>query len=174
MTRSLALVLLVGAAAPGCTLAYDPDKICEATELADDFRLPAAAGEAGDPTTWIDLPDDAVVAGTFLRIAPSGYATYGGVIGGILDEMIAGPDGLLEWSAAQSASCLTGRTLTVWEDEAAMMDFVVGEAHSAALAETATISRGGSITDHWLVSELDEVSYEGAAAAFGTHDGPIY
>ena len=77
-------------------------------------------------------------------------------------------------ATSNSESCGTARTLTVWESEDAMLDFVLGDAHTAAMAETARISRGGSLTMTATADSLDEISWDAAAALFADHDGPVY
>ena len=58
-----------------------------------------------------------------------------------------------------------GAAACVWADEAAMMGFVVGPAHAAAMARTSDISRGGEQTDHWRVDALPAVGWAEVIAA---------
>jgi heme-degrading monooxygenase HmoA len=62
-----------------------------------------------------------------------------GLIGYSLDEIIGGDD---------------YRTLTVWEDEQAMVDFVTGKAHAQAMSDATKIGQHGEVTT-WNVELKD-------------------
>lgn len=155
----------------GDTGVLDP---CVGSVLADDFVVDPTPGDVGDPESWGSFPPDAVVATTYLRLDPEGMARFGEVVGPVIGELMAGPEGLMGASTGQSMRCGVARTLTVWASEEAMMQFVVGEAHSAAMAATGEVSRGGSITTTWSASELGQVDWASAAAGLADHDGPVY
>ncbi|MEN0060684.1 MAG: hypothetical protein AAGA48_00970 [Myxococcota bacterium] len=143
---------------------------CKATELAGDFGL---FDEANGPSTW-DVPSDAIVASTYLRLNPDNLDVFDTYSGPVIGDLLSGRAGLLYLATGQSMECGVARTLTVWESEEAMMDFVVGKAHIAAIGVTDQVSRGGSITDMWVASELPSVDFAGVAEAFADHDGPVY
>jgi hypothetical protein len=81
--------------------------------------------------------------------------------------------GLLALALGSSAACGTARTLAVWEDEAAMVGFVSGEAHGNAMARVTDVSRGGSIVTHWVGDESSGAWSE-AASRIAADDGPFY
>ena len=151
---------------PGDTVVEDP---CRAEVLEDDFGFDPSLG---DPADWA-LPPDAVVASTYLR-RNSDAATFDALLQPVVAELMAGPAGLLGVSLAGSASCNTGRTLSAWNDEAAMLDFVTGPAHGAAMLRLDEVSRGGSITMSWSAAELGGTDWATVAAALAAHDGPVY
>ena len=144
---------------------------CQAVNLQPDFAL---IPDLGDPADWPELPPDAIVASTFLRLDPDGMARFEELNVPITEALSAPAPGLMGLSIGFSESCGTTRTLSVWATEADLMRFVSGPAHSAALADVGTVSRGGSITDSWRVSELEAVRWEAVAAAFAEHTGPAY
>ena len=144
---------------------------CQATQLERDFAL---FDEANGPSRWTDLPADAVIAATYLRLDPENLDVFEQASGPVIGDLSSGRAGLLHFATAQSIECGTARTLTVWESESAMMDFVTGDAHLAAMEVTSLVSRGGSITDVWSASELSTVDFAGVAEAFAEHDGPVY
>lgn len=165
MTRIIS-VLALGLI--GC--ANEPEDPCQASELAEDFALD---NPAADPALW-DVPSDAIVAGTYLRLNPDNLGVFQQAAGPVIEDLLSGREGLLFFSTGNSQTCNIARTLTVWESETAMMDFVVGDAHLGAIEVTSQVSRGGSITDMFTVSELSSVDFAGIAIAFADHDGPVY
>jgi hypothetical protein len=140
---------------------------CAANRMSADAALDGRLGPAGDPATWGPLPPEAVVATTYLPLqgTEASMAAFDGAMGPIIGELMAPAEGLLGLSFLSSAACGDVRTLTVWADEAAMMGFVVGPAHAAAMARTSDISRGGEQTDHWRVDALPEVGWAEVIAA---------
>lgn len=140
---------------------------CAANRLSEDAALDGRLGPAGDPATWGPLPPEAIVATTYLPLqgTESSMAAFDGAMGPIIGELMAPAEGLLGLSFLASAACGDVRTLTVWADEAAMMGFVVGPAHAAAMARTSDISRGGEQTDHWRVDALPAVGWAEVIAA---------
>ena len=71
-------------------------------------------------------------------------------------------------SLATSASCGTGRTLAVWRDEAAMLEFVASTAHIEAMTSVSEISTGHSIAIHWTTSDPSSITWEDAASRLAT------
>lgn len=132
-------------------------------------------GPAVDPQTQqINPPAGAVVATTYLAIKPDEQAgqRFGQVVGPVIQDLGA-RQGLLGITTSNSTACNTARTLTVWESEAAMMAFVTGDAHAAAMQATADISRGGSVTMTWTHAG-GELTWQSAAARLEDHDGLVY
>ncbi|KIG15531.1 hypothetical protein DB30_05554 [Enhygromyxa salina] len=141
-----------------------------------DATLDLSAGEAGDPNNWPALPPTAVIASTYLRLSDDADSTqsFDSVLGPIIAELMAPAPGLMGLSTSASEACGSLRTLSAWESEEAMMNFVVGEAHLAAIGQVSVISRGGSVTGSWSASELESVSWEAVVAQFADHTGPAY
>ena len=154
----------------------DASDSCVAHELEGDFALVAELGEMGDPDKWPALPPNAIVATTYLRLqnTAESQTTFGELMGPIQGLLMAPDSGLMGLSFTSSASCNTTRTLSVWESEEAMMKFVVSEAHLSAIGRVAEVSRGGSITEKWKVSDFDKMSWEAVVAKLDNHSGPQY
>ena len=62
--------------------------------------------------------------------------------------------------------------MTIWTDQAAMMDFVRSGAHNAAMGAVSEISRGGSVTLHWETTNPEDIDWAAAVTHFVGHDGP--
>ena len=151
------------------------ESLCVAEVLEEDSIVFAGVGAADGPPAWGELPPDAIVAMTYLRLkdTPEAGQRFQEVSGPVSAALQSSP-GLMGISIRQSASCNTARTMTVWASEEAMMGFVTGEAHLAAMQATSEVSRGGSITSTWRLGDLDEVEFAAVAEGFVAHDGPIY
>jgi hypothetical protein len=182
VTKYLWAVVLVG----GC-VASDPvggstgdsgdlDDSCRAASREEDFAVDGDLGPQGDPANWGELPPDAIVSTTYLRMlaTPEAQQAFGEATGPVAAELSAPAAGLMGLSFASSEACGTVRTLSVWATEEDQIAFVTGPAHGAAMTRIGDISRGGSVTMSWSVSELGEVSWEAVVDALQDHDGPSY
>jgi heme-degrading monooxygenase HmoA len=151
------------------------ESLCVAETLEEDSVAVAGVGAQDGPPAWGELPPDAVVAMTYLRLqdTPEAAARFEQVSGPVNEALMASP-GLMGVSIRISASCNTARTMTVWASEEAMMGFVMGEAHVAAIQSTPEVSRGGSITSTWRLGDLEQVAFDAVAEGFVAHDGPVY
>jgi len=177
VTTALALAACTGGDADGDGPTADtgtPLDPCVASVLADDFVVDPTPGDVGDPASWPAFPSDAIVATTYLRLAPEGLERFQEVVGPVIGELMGAPEGLMAMSTGGSEACGVVRTLTVWESEEAMMGFVTGEAHAAAMAATGEVSRGGSVTLTQLAGDVERVDWSNAADSLANHDGPIY
>jgi len=145
---------------------------CERGSIEPDFMAAPLAGpaiEAGGLAAG-----EYLISSTYLQLGQDAEAQQ-------LFEMLIGPvvadlqtrAGLLALSLGSSAGCGTARTLAVWQDEAAMIGFVTGEAHGNAMARVGDVSRGGSVVTHWLGDE-GSVDWAEAASRVGADDGPLY
>jgi hypothetical protein len=148
------------------------DPACVSGTLEPDFQgMPLA----GPGLVNGELPTGQyLISTTWLRLSaePAAQMLFGQVMGPILGDL-AGRDGLLASSLGQSARCGTARTLAVWRDAAAMMAFVTGPAHAAAIAGVPTISRGGSLVTHFA-DDGSGANWAHAATVIGTANGPTY
>ena len=154
----------------------DPIAACKREVIEPDqaFMGPPQGAIVNPDTKQINPPAGAIVATTYLAIKPNEQAgqRFGQVVGPVFQDLAA-RQGLLGITASNSTACNTARTLTVWESEAAMMAFVTGEAHAAAMQATSDISRGSSVTMTWPHAG-GELTWQSAAARLKDHDGPIY
>ena len=150
--------------------------LCEAETIERDSFVARGIGAEGEPAGFGELPPGAIVSSTYLRVQDNeeAAAAFDERMGPIIGQLSAPDAGLLGLSLRVSMECNTARTLTVWENEEAMMKFVMSAAHLEAIASTAEISRGGSITDTWPMSTLPEVEWTPVLARFSDHQGPVY
>jgi heme-degrading monooxygenase HmoA len=183
--RMLPLCLLLALSLTACADDDDPKPAeqttdplagCKSDVIEADFApFGPPQGPVVDPQTQkITPPAGAVVATTYLALKPGDavMGRFGGLVGAIQQDL-GTRAGLLAISTSQSATCGVARTLTVWESEAAMMDFVMSESHIAAIQAVGEVSRGGSVTMTWSHTG-GEVTWAGVAARLKDHDGPVY
>ncbi len=97
-------------------------------------------------------PGNYVIAATYIKLSNDGYSTFQKVLKPI-EEALPSTDGLIGYRTLGSRECFTGRTISVWRDEAAVYRFVASDAHAAAMAKGSELSRGGSLTTHWADTE---------------------
>lgn len=80
--------------------------------------------------------------------------------------------GMVAVQLADSQSCATARTFTVWTDEAAMMDFVTSDAHMASVGAFAGINRGGSTVVSWGDALVADITWDEALSRLSEVDTP--
>jgi hypothetical protein len=107
-----------------------------------------------------------------LRQEPDAQRRFGELMGPIMADLMK-REGLVAVALGTSQECGTARTLSIWRDDVAMMSFVVGDAHSAAMAAVREVSRGGSLVTHWLGDQRD-ATWATAAQRAGDENGPFY
>jgi heme-degrading monooxygenase HmoA len=117
-------------------------------------------------------PGDYVVSSTYLQIKLGKNARLQELSAPILDDL-GSRAGLVALSLGNSRTCNVARTLTVWRDDAAMLEFVIGDAHSTAVQAVSELSRGGSVVTHWSGDEKT-ASWKSAAEHLAADDGPEY
>ncbi|WP_224371739.1 hypothetical protein [Hyalangium versicolor] len=119
-------------------------------------------------------PGQYILSSTYLKMKTDAQAQarFQELIGPI-NEALSRQPGLMAVAFASSERCKTARTFTVWKDEAAMYEFVTGDAHLAAMSAVSEVSRGGSIVTHWPDDERG-ASWEKAARQLGADEGPFY
>jgi heme-degrading monooxygenase HmoA len=152
-----------GASEDGCSRAeLEADLVGnDGAALAGQTKL---AGPAVDPATGRLKPGNYVISSTYLRMPRSeaAQARFGELVGPIAGALMT-QQGLVAFAFSQSEACATARTLTVWESEEAMYEFVSSPAHRAAASAGREVSRGGSAVTHWSGTEADAVWAKGAA-----------
>jgi hypothetical protein len=145
---------------------------CERGMLEADFLAPPLAGPALRDGAL--PPGEYLVSSTYLQLDPAAgpQQLFNDLIIPVATDLQTRP-GLLALSLGQSKGCGVARTLAVWQDEMAMLNFVASPAHTAAMSRVTDISRGGSTVTHWLGDEAS-VNWPSAARYIGEDDGPQY
>ena len=143
---------------------------CERDELESDLQSMPFVGP-GVRDGAIER-GEYLMATTYLRLRADQSALFQQLVGPVIAD-ITTRSGLVALSTARSMQCGTARTLTVWRDEASMLEFVVGEAHGKAMESIHDLSRGGSVTAHWTGDQA-AATWDAAAEHLATTDRPEY
>ncbi len=152
----------------------DPLPHCKAEVLPADWTTQGPLGGPGVDMNGELMPGNYIASTTYLRLKV-GAATqerFNQLLGPIVMDLMAQPD-LVAMQTGSSVECSTARTLTIWKSEEGMYNFVRGAAHSAAVSAVSEVSRGGSITGHWMADEK-KATWEEALVRLKDHQGPIY
>jgi heme-degrading monooxygenase HmoA len=164
---------------------FDP-AVCRPTAVQPDFLSQGPSGEVIEGTIWAgpavdpatgrpSIPAGSIVAATYLQLRTddASQAVFSQVSGRVAQTLFMSP-GLLAVAVVTSNQCAVARTLTVWENEEAMMGFVTSAAHSEAIARVGEMSRGGSVTTTFSAGASADVSWAEIARRFEGHTGPVY
>jgi heme-degrading monooxygenase HmoA len=124
--------------------------------VEDDFVGQPLAGRGYNPDQGLTGPlqDSYIASTTFLILNPDQTARFEELTGALAADLQT-REGLVAVGFGQSQKCGTVRTLAVWASEQAMTDFVLGDAHAAAMAEVSVVGLNGAVT-HWEVTP-DEI-----------------
>ncbi len=156
-----------------CGPAVDPDALPPIDETACSKDRIEADGVESAPLTV--PPGQYLITTTYLRLPLSKKAMARfSELAAPMEAELRTNKGLVRVTTRVSTSCNTARTMTVWKSEADMMTFVTGPAHAKAMAATPEVSRGGSITTHWMDSEAGATWEKAAQSLAADNDGPIY
>lgn len=139
---------------------------CDRGRVEDDLQAAPLAGSAVRGGTL--APGQYLVGTTYLQLEPDKAERVNELVGPVLADLDE-RDGLLAMALGTSRSCGAARTLTVWRDEAAVFEFVVGVPHARAMQEIDDVSRGGSVATHWAGDET-AVSLAAAATHLASDD----
>lgn len=145
---------------------------CSRGTMEDDFQ---AAPLMGPGVQNGVLPKgEYLISTTYLQLRQDATAQskFNDLMQPLVADLMTRSD-LVAVSLGTSASCGTARTLSVWRDDAAMMGFVAGPAHRAAMSSVREISRGGSMVTSWLGNEGD-ATWKVSAEHAGQDDGPQF
>lgn len=148
---------------PRCTRAVLEADIQYATLLTGSGVDPGTGRLVAPP------PSGYAVSTTYLALKrdAASRARFQQLLGPVTSDLRHQP-GLRAVQVSSSKDCVTARTLTVWQDEAAMLAFVSGTAHGNASAGIAEVSRGGSAVAHWHATTADQASWVYAAQQLST------
>lgn len=116
-----------------------------------------------------------VITTTYLRLPhkKSALKRFSELVSPMTDELKT-HQGLVRVTTRLSTSCNTARTLSVWKSELDMYRFVNGASHAKAMAAVSQVSRGGSVTTHWLGSQADATWQTATQKLAADTDGPTY
>jgi quinol monooxygenase YgiN len=179
---ALVLLFSLGACGTSATPAAMPDAgssdvsedpMCTRAALEPDFRGSPLAGPGVDAAGRL-APGRYVLSTTQIRLRPTAAAGQRfGALMEVLTPALAAQAGLVAYSLGTSTRCNTGRTLSVWRDEAAMFAFVAGAPHQAAVNAVTEVSRGGSTVTHWN-DDASGATWTTAARTLAESNGPEY
>lgn len=134
----------------------------EADGLDSDELKELPAGQYLITTTYLRLPHTKSALKRFSELAAP-----------MTDDLKAN-QGLVRVTTRLSTSCNTARTLAVWKSELDMYRFVNGSAHAKAMGSVTQVSRGGSVTTHWMGSEADATWTKATQKLAADTDAPVY
>ncbi len=161
----------------------DPFAACSRDVLEDDFAvfsptgMPEAArwyGPGADPETG-ELLDDGtgeyVVTATYLALEPDADFELFGQLSAANSMALFSNPGMVATQLGNSQQCATARTFTVWESQAAMMEFVGSKAHLQSVGAFPSLSRGGSTLSVWPgMASASEITWDTALANMAEAD----
>ncbi|MCB9746335.1 MAG: DUF3291 domain-containing protein [Alphaproteobacteria bacterium] len=119
-----------------------------------------------------------VLTTTWISVDRGARGLFDAHVEAIQEELAAGPEGLIGVSFASKIVGDEHRTLTVWRDEEALLDFVLGEAHVAAMGDASLIAdpERAVRTGRWAVAPealppvwsevIERLEVEGREAAY--------
>lgn len=146
------------------------DSECTRGAAESDLVVGAWAGPGALPDGGLAPAADVVVTTTFLALKPTESTSrlFNTLFADIRTDLST-REGLVAWRVGTSTRCVTARTLTVWENEAKMYDFVWGEAHGKAVSAIRDLSRGNSAVAQWH-GPSTEANFETAFQRLGAVD----
>lgn len=155
-TTSAASTANAGSTGSGAT---DDIFLCQESDFEDDFPL---GGPGFDPEVGIigEPQETYLVATTQIYIRPEKRPEFMQAAGAVL-QTLGEAEGMVAFGIGSSEACGDSRTLSVWASEEAMMAFVAGDAHAAAMLQAQDLSIQGRTT-HWEVTaeELEELDWD--------------
>ncbi|MEM9463086.1 MAG: antibiotic biosynthesis monooxygenase [Myxococcota bacterium] len=155
---------------PTDTTDQDPDGMeeppaeylrCQDEDLESQAQF---AGPLYDSTRGglIGTPAERYIAATTLfNYRPEVYDRFLVVVDDVLEQARESP-GFVGYELAYSAGCRYGRTITVWESEAAMIDFMLTGAHGEAMAQVRELGNDGRTIDWEITPDELPISWETA------------
>ncbi len=154
------LILLLTMLPLACAVVPDESK-CKIDSLEADFVAADWSGPGVDDSGNLKV-GSYVVAATYISLSldDQKQKTFRSLMAGI-NGVLGSQPGLVGWRVGSSDSCVAGRTISVWQDEASMYKFVATTAHAAAMSQASTITRTKTATTHWNGDEKS-ASFEAA------------
>ncbi|MGH1344612.1 MAG: hypothetical protein ACRBN8_23840 [Nannocystales bacterium] len=160
----------------------DPFAGCRRDLLEDDYVVIDELGVPG-PTRWYgpgadgdgNLIDDGqtefVVSVTYLALRPDTDSQLLGQLNAANSMALYSNPGMVALQLGASMTCGSLRTFTVWESNAALMEFVGSEAHLQSIGAFPSVSRGGSTLSVWAEpAAVPEITLENAMTRMTKED----
>lgn len=145
-----------GSDGSGTTHTDDSTGTGAAACVDDDLQVTEFAGPGYDPAQGgllAPLQDKYIASTTVLVLRPEAAEEFGATAGAMIPVLMQNP-GLVGFSTGNSAKCGTARTLAVWRDQTAMMNFVASDEHVAGMQRTQEFSTTGTVTS-WEVTRAE-------------------
>lgn len=142
----------------------------------EEFQSSPFAGSGYNPEQGLlKAPQDSYIAHTTVIYLRPGQDELFGQLMGPISEQLANQEGLVAISLGAAPECGIARTMAVWENEAAMYDFVASDAHTQAMIKFTEVAQGGAVT-HWNITadELPTMSWDTAFAKIAEADPLAY
>ena len=125
---------------------------------AQPFEGPGWDREAG-LTATLDGP--VVVAATYAHIARGEKGAFNDHVDQIVEALEDAPEGLIGYALRGEILGDEVWTVSAWTDEDALLGFVTGEAHAAAMADAGTVLEAAAFA-RWTVAPEDlEIDWKG-------------
>ncbi|GAB4568408.1 MAG: hypothetical protein Tsb0020_21830 [Haliangiales bacterium] len=168
-------ITLTGAFAVGLSACGEGDsgpKLTTGAELQscaeDDFRAAPLMGAGYNPESGFTGPvqESYIAHTTFLILRPEAGERFNQLTGPIIADLET-REGLIAYSLGSSEQCGTVRTMGIWASQEAMYDFVLGPAHSAAMAESAVVGENGATTSWEVLPDEIPMSWDLARRKIG-------
>jgi len=154
----------------------DPFAECSRSTIEEDYFVINQFGMPGAPR-WYgpgtdkegNLIDDGqteyVVSVTYLALSPDADVDFLNQLNVENSIALYSNAGMVATQLGGSMVCGTLRTFTVWEDAAALMEFVASDAHLQSVGAFPALSRGGSTLSAWADPAVaSEITLENAMA----------
>lgn len=143
--------------------------------VEDDLDVSEFAGpgyDAAQGGLLEPLQDKYIASTTVLALRPETAEEFRATVGAMIPVLTQNP-GLVGFSTGSSAKCGTARTMAVWRDQTAMMNFVASDEHVAGMQRTQEFSTTGTVTS-WEVTRAELPLAWDTAIARATAATPSY
>ncbi|PCC68665.1 Antibiotic biosynthesis monooxygenase [Nannocystis exedens] len=164
-----------GSESSGSTTRDDSTGTGEAACVEDDLAPTVFAGPGYDADKGgllEPLQDKYVASTTVLVLRPEKAQEFSATVEAMIPVLVANP-GLVGYATATSMKCGTARTMAVWRDQTAMMNFVTSDEHVAGMQRTQEFSTTGTVTS-WEVTRAELPLTWDTATARATAATPSY
>ena len=163
------------AGSDGSGTTHDSTDTGTAACVDDDLEVSDFAGpgyDAAQGGLLEPLQDKYIASTTVLVLRPETVEEFRATVGAMIPVLTQNP-GLVGFSTGTSMKCGTARTMAVWRDQTAMMNFVASDEHVAGMQRTQEFSTTGTVTS-WEVTRAELPLAWDTAIAKATAATPSY